>query len=58
MLIEHYSRVRIELRRRRQDLESSISPDYLERMDAGLGHWVEGGQSGRLSWGLMRFIKP
>jgi len=58
MLIEHYSRVRIELRRRRQDLENSISPDYLERMDAGLGHWVEGGQSGKLSWGLMRFTKP
>ena len=58
MLVEHYSRVRIELRRRRQDLENSISPDYLERMDAGLGHWVEGGQSGKLSWGLMRFTKP
>ena len=58
MLIEHYNRVRLELRRRRQDLESSITPDYLERMDAGLGHWVDGGQSGKLSWGLMRFSKP
>ena len=58
MLIEHYSRVRQELRRRRDDLESSITPGYLERMDAGLGHWVDGGRSGKLSWGLMRFHKP
>ena len=58
MLIEHYSRVRLELQRRRKDLESSITSDYLERMDAGLGHWVDGGQSGKLSWGLMRFNKP
>ena len=58
MLIEHYSRVRLELRRRRKDLESSITPDYLERMDAGLGHWVDGGKAGKLSWGLMRFNKP
>lgn len=27
-------------------------------VDAGLGHWVEGGQAGRLCWGLMRFRKP
>ena len=58
MLIEHYNRVRLELRRRREDLERSITPAYLERMDAGLGHWVDGGQSGKLSWGLMRFSKP
>lgn len=58
MLIEHYSRVRLELRRRRKDLESSITANYLERMDAGLGHWVDGGQSSKLSWGLMRFSKP
>ena len=58
MLIEHYSRVRQELQRRRHDLESSITPGYLERMDAGLGHWIDGGRSGKLSWGLMRFSKP
>ena len=58
MLIEHYSRVRLELQQRRKDLENSITPGYLERMDAGLGHWVDGGQSGKLSWGLMRFDKP
>ncbi|WP_305791089.1 hypothetical protein [Synechococcus sp. UW179A] len=58
MLIEHYGKVRLELRRRRQDLECSITPVSLERMDAERGHWVDGGQSGKLSWGLMRFNKP
>ena len=58
MLIRHYSRVREELKLRREHLTRRISADYLERMDAGLGHWVEGGESGRLCWGLMRFRKP
>ena len=58
MLIRHYSRVREELKQRREHLTRTISADYLERMDAGLGHWVDGGQAGRLCWGLMRFRKP
>ena len=58
MLIRHYSRVREELKQRHALLSRTISADYLERMDAGLGHWVEGGQAGRLCWGLMRFRKP
>jgi len=58
MLVRHYSRVREELTRREQELQAKISPEYLQRMAAGLGHWIEGGQQGRLSWGLMRFRKP
>ena len=58
MLSRHYARVRQETRLRRHELEKSISADYLDRMDAGLGHWVEGGEQGRLSWGLMRLRKP
>jgi SAM-dependent methyltransferase len=58
MLVKHYSRVREELKQRRELLTRTISTDYLERMDAGLGHWVEGGEAGRLCWGLMRFRKP
>jgi SAM-dependent methyltransferase len=57
MLVRHYSRVREELQRRKAELSQTISPTYLERMDAGLGHWVDGGEAGRLSWGLMRFRK-
>lgn len=58
MLIRHYSRVRDELQRRHHDLKLSISPDYLEKMNVGLEHWIEGGNAGRLCWGLMRYRKP
>ena len=58
MLVRHYDRVRQDTRLRREELEKSITSDYLDRMDVGLGHWVNGGQQGRLSWGLMRLRKP
>lgn len=57
MLVRHYSRVREELHRRRREL-AGISPAYLDRMEAGLGHWIEGGERGDLCWGLMRFRRP
>ena len=57
MLVRHYDRVRQDTRSRRAELEQEISSGYLDRMDVGLGHWVEGGEQGRLSWGLMRFRK-
>ena len=57
MLVRHYSRVREETAKRRLELEKTISADYLDRMNVGLGHWVDGGEQGRLSWGLMRFRK-
>jgi SAM-dependent methyltransferase len=58
MLVSHYTRVREELRRRRDELAATINCGYLDRMDAGLGHWIEGGQAGLLSWGLMRLRRP
>ena len=57
MLVRHYDRVRQDTRSRRAELETSISAGYLDRMDVGLGHWVDGGEQGRLSWGLMRLRK-
>ncbi len=57
MLVRHYSRVREELKGRHDELAAKISPDYLSRMETGLGHWIEGGREGRLCWGLMRFVK-
>lgn len=57
MLVRHYSRVREELRSRRDELATKISLDYLRRMEVGLGHWIDGGKQGRLCWGLMRFVK-
>lgn len=58
MLVRHYTRVQEVTRQRRAELEQSISPAYLDRMDLGLQHWIDGGLEGRLSWGLMRFRRP
>ena len=55
---DSYNRVRQDTRSRRAELETSISAGYLDRMDVGLGHWVDGGQKGSLCWGLMRLRKP
>jgi hypothetical protein len=56
--VNHYSRVRDELKSRYDDLSQSISKDYFDRMIAGLGHWVEGGKRGNLAWGILHFRKP
>lgn len=51
----HYDRVRKEMHRRRSDLAGLVSDDYVARMDKGLGHWVDGGNSGYLTWGILHF---
>lgn len=56
-LITHYSRVREELRRRRAEMAGTLSEVYVERMLAGLGHWVDAGRKGYLVWGILRFQK-
>ncbi len=57
-LTTHYSRVRQELEARRGALVSSISSDYIDRMLAGLGHWVRAGEAGQLAWGVMLLRRP
>lgn len=57
-LVVHYARVGEELERARSDLAGRVSDAYIERMLAGLGHWVEAGEQGYLSWGILHFRKP
>ncbi len=57
-LIRHYSRVREELVQRHNELERHVSSDYIDRMTQGLSHWIEAGNNGYLSWGIMHFQKP
>ncbi|EGV31706.1 Methyltransferase type 11 [Thiorhodococcus drewsii AZ1] len=57
-LIVHYARVQQELERVRSDLDGLVSEAYIDRMLAGLGHWVEAGEKGYLSWGILHFSKP
>ncbi len=56
-LASHYARVREELVRREQELVTTISADYLQRMKAGLDHWVEAGKRGYLRWGVLHFAR-
>jgi len=53
----HYMRVRDELERVRNELAGKVSDAYIERMLAGLGHWVEAGERGYLCWGILHFRK-
>ena len=57
-LVTHYRRVRDELDRRAPQLTGQVSDAYIERMLAGLGHWIDAGRNGYLRWGILRFRKP
>jgi len=57
-LVTHYSRVRQELEQRRAYLGKQVSEAYMERMIQGLGHWIDAGKHGYLSWGILHFRKP
>ncbi len=57
-LVTHYSRVLEETVAQESALSDEISKDYLERMREGLRHWIEGGKSGQLVWGIFHFEKP
>jgi sarcosine/dimethylglycine N-methyltransferase len=51
----HYARVSEELDARRDEL--SAGDAFVDRMLAGLGHWVSGAQRGLLAWGILHFKK-
>lgn len=56
-LVRHYGRVRAELQAQRDALAGKVSEAYIERMLAGLQHWVDAGQAGYLAWGILHFRK-
>ncbi|MFP5022730.1 methyltransferase domain-containing protein [Pseudonocardia phyllosphaerae] len=53
----HYRRVREELVAREAELAAEISEGYISGMKAGLQHWVDGGNAGKLSWGIVHAVK-
>ncbi|HKL77453.1 MAG TPA: methyltransferase domain-containing protein [Gammaproteobacteria bacterium] len=57
-LPRHYGRVLEELESREEELRGKVSDEYIENMKKGLRHWVEGGNSGYLTWGILHFRKP
>lgn len=57
-LVNHYTRVLEELEARTDEISSTVSHDYVERMKAGLRHWINAGHAGALNWGILHFCKP
>lgn len=58
-LPRHYARVKRELEASENELrDRGVSDGYIEKMKAGLQHWVDGGQRGDLEWGIFVFRKP
>ncbi|KAK4694338.1 sarcosine/dimethylglycine N-methyltransferase, partial [Lecanoromycetidae sp. Uapishka_2] len=54
-LAVHYGRVLEELNRGEEELKGRISDEYIRNLKVGLAHWVEGGKSGKLAWGILQF---
>lgn len=57
-LVTHYTRVLEMTKSLSVELSREISRDYLDRMKAGLRHWIDGGTKGHLCWGIFHFQKP
>ncbi|WP_183030088.1 methyltransferase domain-containing protein [Altericroceibacterium spongiae] len=55
-IANHYGRVAEELQARRDEIDAS--DEWVARMLKGLGLWVDGSRSGKLTWGIMHFRKP
>jgi sarcosine/dimethylglycine N-methyltransferase len=53
----HYDRVRSTILERREEFKGMISDEFIEKMLVGLGHWVDAGKKGYLSWGILHFQK-
>lgn len=51
----HYARVREAMLDRRDEL--GLDDSFVERMSAGLAHWVESADKGHLSWAIMLYRK-
>lgn len=56
-LPRHYGRVKQDLLSRKDDILKVASEEYVDNMLKGLQHWVDGGQSGYLAWGILHFRK-
>jgi ubiquinone/menaquinone biosynthesis C-methylase UbiE len=57
-LTEHYTRVKAELTDRYDSVVELATHDYVDRMLQGLQHWIDAGNKGYLTWGILHFTKP
>jgi sarcosine/dimethylglycine N-methyltransferase len=57
-LSTHYARILQEVQANYEELTRVCSEDYINRARIGLQHWIDGGNSGDLVWGIFHFRKP
>ncbi|RNI12872.1 SAM-dependent methyltransferase [Methanohalophilus sp. RSK] len=53
----HYGRVLKETEDQEDELSKVVSQNYINNMKQGLGHWVNGGNNGYLTWGIFHLRK-
>lgn len=57
-LVNHYTSVLNNLENKESDLrEKGCDQEYIDKMKIGLQHWIDGGESGYLNWGILKFSK-
>ena len=56
-LANHYGRVLKEINANRNTLIRVCSEEYVDKMKEGLQHWIDGGNAGNLTWGILHFQK-
>ncbi|KAB1065949.1 methyltransferase domain-containing protein [Salibacter halophilus] len=56
-LRQHYTNVLKGLNNQREELTEVCSETYLENMESGLNHWIEGAKKGYLNWGIIHLRK-
>ncbi|GJL55513.1 MAG: hypothetical protein NPIRA02_26450 [Nitrospirales bacterium] len=56
-LANHYGRVLKEISAHRNTLIQVCSEGYVEKMKEGLQYWIDGGNAGHLTWGILHFQK-
>ena len=57
-LPKHYVRVCEEIDLNFSTLLKTCDQEYLNRMKTGLQHWIDAGNAGHLSWGILSYRKP
>jgi ubiquinone/menaquinone biosynthesis C-methylase UbiE len=57
-LVHHYARILEEVKKNYENIVEKSGREYIEKMMAGLGHWIEAGKNAYLNWGIFLFKKP
>lgn len=56
-LTSHYSKVLETLQKRYEEVAKKSKKTYLDKMMQGLQHWIDAGEKGYLTWGILQFQK-